>query len=493
MREFPYLSDGKASQPLHDRSSTNDHAEPWISVAFTKAQLAYHASTLCGFETEEIEKLKASHPTALPQDIPSLSSPEVSTNNDALKRRDRSNRPSRTNYTQYRTFLYRLYVYDTAMVKKKKHATAYAVARDIVHCCWRTDIERWLHGPEVQQQFPEVSHTEAPRPVLVRPGNIGKSQRRRKQRAGINLNRHQKSYEHLMSELRENFEASDPHTRASSTSENDGDVRLQNSLWTSLAKEEFQDGDESPGGIEDEYSRDHPVHVEPLKYTVKSEPHIASTSSRSEGSLYSIAERRFETNSQSQDRDSVAVVAVMPEQTATSNSKGDSIEGLAKATSGLRRSNSRNHQKCEDESGVAVSSGAVKNKEDSDRRSPKKESGSLSRSIDSGSTSWPRPYHESAGSGFIEDRNDHLPAPPALDASTHAANTETRKRKDPPAILGQSVVGKDTPVIAESSRKYSKNRQTIFPGLNREVKADINEAAKLLERKRPARRTGKSS
>lgn len=424
MREFPYLSDGKASQPLHDRSSTNDHAEPWGSVAFTKAQLAYRASILCGFETEEIEKLKASHPNGLSQSVPSLNSPEVSTNNDALKRRDRSNRPSRTNYGQYRTSLYRIYIDDQAMVERKKHATAYAVARDIVHCCWRSDMERWEHSPEAQpnpkqppdlglEQFPEAFNTKAPRPLLTRPHKTGKSKRGGKKRAGINLNQHQKSYEQLMSELREDFVVRDTGTRTSSTPKNEWNAGLRRSACTSLVKEESQHGDDSLGPIDDEHLREDSMHVGPLKYRMKGEPHTTAKSSSSEGSVYSTAERRFQ-------------------------------------------------------------------------RHP--------RSVDTGSTSWPRPRHDTATSEFIETRDGDLPAGPALATLPPATQADISKRKSAPAIpdgLEQNVVEEDTHAVAGSSRNDPGNRQTIFPGQDRKLKANITEAVNLL--KRPARRIGKPS
>lgn len=424
MREFPYLSDGKASQPLHDGTSTGDHADSWSSVGFKKAQLAYQASTLCGFETEEIEKLKASLPTELPQDMPSLSSPEVSTNNDALKRRDRSNRPSRTNYGQYRTFLYRVYVDDPTTVKRKKHATAFAVARDIVHCCWRSDTERWLHSPETQpnpkqppdlglEQFPKDSNTKAPRPVLTRPHKTGKSKRRRKERAGINLNQHQKSYEQLMSELREDFVVRDTGTRASSISKNEWNAGLRELGRTSFVKGESQYGNDSLGPIDDEHSREDSMHVEPVKYTMKGKPHTTSKSSSSEGSVYSTAERR-----------------------------------------------SQSHP----------------------------------RSVDSGSTSWPRLRDDTAMSEFIKTKDGDLPAGPALATSFPAIQPDISNRKSAPAIPGgleQNLVEEDTHVVAGSSRIDPGNRQTIFPGQDRRLKANITEAANLL--KRPARRIGKPS
>lgn len=421
MREFPYLSDGKASQPLHDGTSTGDHADSWSSVGFKKAQLAYQASTLCGFETEEIKEFKASLPTESSQEMPSRSSPEVSTNNDALKRRDRSNRPSRTNYGQYRTFLYRVYVDDPTMVERKKHATAFAVARDIVHCCWKSDIERWLHSPEAQpnpkqppdlglEQFPEVSNTKAPRPVLTRPHKTGKSKRERKQRAGINLNQHQKSYEQLMSELREDFVVRDTGTRASLTSKNEWNAGLRESARMSLVKEESQHGNDSLGLIDHEHLREDPMHVEPLKYRMKGKPHTTSKSSSSEGSVYSTAERRSQSHS---------------------------------------------------------------------------------RSVDSGSTSWPRPRHDTAMSEFVKTRDGDLPAGPAL---ATFPQRDISNRKSAPAIpdgLEQNVVEEDTHAVAGFSRNDPGNRQTIFPGQDRKLKANITEAANLL--KRPARRIGKPS
>lgn len=506
MREFPYLSDGKASRPLHDGTLTGNDTEPWSLMGPKKAQLAHQAFRFGGFETDEIEKLKASHPIEESQDVPSLVSPKVSTNHNALNRRDRSNRPSRTNYTGVRAFLYRSHVYDTAPVKQKKHATAYAVAREIVHCYWRPDIKRWLHGPEVQQESPDVdmeqfsraTHTEAPRSALTRPFSTEKiSKQGRKRRAGRNLNKNQKFYEMLMSELREDFAVRGAQTRANSTSQHEWNVGLQGSARISAVKEEVQQRDDFPESIENEHSKENSVYVEPLKYTVKAEPHTASESLRSEGSVYSVTERRlqseldlFETKSESQNRDSEAV---MPEQTTIPSPSKESIEKLARATCGLRESECKTEKQYEDDPAMAIESDAVEYREDSYRESPRKQSRGHSRSVDSGSTSWPRLHHDAAVSNSIEKRNGHQPTSPTLDAILPTTKIDIRKRKRAPATLrelGQSEAKEDALSAAESSRKDSTKRQTIFPGKNREVKADVAETANLLRRR--ARQVGKT-
>jgi hypothetical protein len=159
MRNFPYLSDGKASQPLQDKTQANDHTEFGGLFVTKRAQLAYLASKH-GFETDAMKKYKADHLTD--QDCPGFERPQVSCHDTPLEWKERSNRPSRASYGQYERFLHRKYVYDTSVSRQKKYATPYAIARDIVHCCWRSDIDRWQHGSEAQKriQYPntEDSH-----------------------------------------------------------------------------------------------------------------------------------------------------------------------------------------------------------------------------------------------------------------------------------------------------------------------------------------------
>ena len=173
-REFPWLTDGKASQPLHDRATANGHIEGRGLVAAKQAQLAYKASHV-GFETEEIERIKDGYPTEIPQDGPSPKKPELSCNDTPLRRKDRSNRPSRANYARDKSFLHRVYLYDNDMeaVERRSYATSYAIARDIVHCCCRPDDERWVRDVEMGHQTRssdnEKSHTKGLRQPMTRP------------------------------------------------------------------------------------------------------------------------------------------------------------------------------------------------------------------------------------------------------------------------------------------------------------------------------------
>jgi hypothetical protein len=144
MRNFPHLSDGKASQPLRNRLQVNHHTEFGGLFVTKRAQLACLASKH-GFETDAIKRYKAGHSTD--QESPVFETPQVSCHDTPLEWKERSNRPSRASYGQYQKFLRREYIYDTSVFERRKYATAYAIARDIVHCCWRPDIDRWLHNP----------------------------------------------------------------------------------------------------------------------------------------------------------------------------------------------------------------------------------------------------------------------------------------------------------------------------------------------------------
>lgn len=147
MRNFPCLTDGKASQPLQNGCPVDDHNEFRKLFSAKRAELAYLASKH-GFETDAIKKYKVDY--LIHEDIPAPENPEVSRNEFPLTWKERSNRPSRTNYIRCKDFLHRVYVYDTT-VEQKRYVTAYAIARDIIHCCWRPDVDRWVRRSEVQQ------------------------------------------------------------------------------------------------------------------------------------------------------------------------------------------------------------------------------------------------------------------------------------------------------------------------------------------------------
>lgn len=151
MRNFPCLTDGKASQPLQYGCPVDDHNEFRDLFPAKRAELA-HLASKHGFETDAIKKYKVD--SLIHADSPASENPEVSRNDCPLTWKERSNRPSRTNYIQCKDFLHRVHVYDTT-VEQKRYVTAYAIVRDIVHCCWRPDIDRWVRGPEVQQH-PQV-------------------------------------------------------------------------------------------------------------------------------------------------------------------------------------------------------------------------------------------------------------------------------------------------------------------------------------------------
>lgn len=266
MREFPYLSNGKASRPLQDGTSADHEDAPWSPMGLKQAQLAYQASNLGGFETDEIERFKASYPTEIPQDSPSLKKPEVSRNNEALRRKERSNRPSRTNYAQYRGSLHRVYVYDTSAVEQMKYVTAYAIPRDIVHGCWRPDIDRWLRDPEAQQQ-PQHSDREKPFSATY------KERRRKRTTATLKhkvskprnpRNDNQQVYSKLMREVADDFAVRDAHSEASPETQSKWNVEVPyRSARVNSIKEEF------PENLENEDVDVGLMSVQPLGFTVK--------------------------------------------------------------------------------------------------------------------------------------------------------------------------------------------------------------------------------
>lgn len=408
MREFPCLSDGKGSRPLQDRTSADNQTEPWSPIESKQAQLAYQASNLGGFETDEIERLKTSHQTEIPQDGPSPDMPEVSSNNNGLKQRERSNRPSITNYTLYRAFLYRVYVYDTSDVEQMKYATAYAIARDIVHCCWRPDIDRWLSDPEVQQQ-PQYPNTEKsfaatytkPRKRTTRPFKHKISKQRNPRADKNHLNDNQQLYRKLMFEVEADFAVRDAHTGAGTTTQNEWNVEPQKSARAASIKDESHLQNDVPEGYENEHIDLGLMSVQPLGFTVKNSLCSPSRTPKSEGSTYSIQSELglFEPASSSQNDGP-------SEQEDISRPEGSREAVLRSQTQSLRVSSVNTDHQCANKSASPITPAALEKWKDSSRDSPRKQSGSGSRSNDSESTSWPRLSYDKAVSGSTDKWKD---------------------------------------------------------------------------------------
>lgn len=408
MREFPCLSDGKASRPLQDGTTADNQTEPWSPVGPKQAQLAYQASNIGGFETDEIEKLKASHPMEIPQDAPSPDLPEISSNNDTLRRKDRSNRPSETNYPQFRRFLYRAYVHDTSAVEQKKHATAYAIARDIVHCCWRPDIDRWLRDVEVHEQ-PQyssmeksfnVTHTKGPRVRMTRPfkdeprvnprpqkfdkEKYKVSKQQNNQRADKNLNDNQQLYRRLMVEAEAEFAVRDTHSGASLTSETEWYGKPQKSARVTSIKEEVHLQDNISQGIENDHSDNGLMPTRPLEYTV-GKLRSSSGTQRSVESRYSIETDQFlepgqrikeeldllESTSISQGESSPSKQEYISELSFTGEAPNASTEEVAGSVGSPQMSDVNIDQQLANPSATSTIPAAIKNKASSTRKSPK--------------------------------------------------------------------------------------------------------------------------
>jgi hypothetical protein len=438
MREFPYLSDGKASRPLQDGTSADNQNEPWSPMGLKQAQLAYQASILGGFETDEIERFKASHPTEIPQDSPSLEKPEVSSNNEALRRKERSNRPSRTNYAQYRGSLHRVYVYDTSAVEQMKYVTAYAIARDIVHCCWRPDIDRWLRDPEVQQQ-PQyndmensfsATYREGPRKGTTETFKHKVSKPRNPRVEKKNLNDNQQVYSKLMREVAADFAVRDAQPEASPKTQNKWNMKKPyGPARVTSIKEEFQLQDDIQGDLGNEDIDVGIMSVQPLGFTVKKSLGSPSGTSRSEGSTYSTVSEliqhsesepgSFESTPRSQNgspserefmpglqNSREAVARYQTQSPIASEAPNKPIEEMAGVAGSLRVSGVKTDQQCAKSPVTSISPAGIENRKDSGLDSLRKQSGSASRSGDSGSTSWPKFSYDTIASGFTDRVND---------------------------------------------------------------------------------------
>ena len=552
MREFPYLSDGKASRPLQDGTSADNQNEPWSPMGLKQAQLAYQASNLGGFETDEIERFKASHPTEIPQDSPSLEKPEVSSNNEALRRKERSNRPSRTNYAQYRGSLHRVYVYDTSAVEQMKYVTAYAIARDIVHCCWRPDIDRWLRDPEVQQQ-PQYSdmeksfsatHPEGSRNRTTRPFKHKISKQRNRRVDKKHLNDNQQLYRRLMFEVEADFAVKDAHPGASPETSNERNVaEPQRSARATPIKEECQLQKDVPGDFEDEDIDVGLMSVRPLGFTVKKSLYSPSRTLRSKSSTYSTVSGLdqhleselglFESTSSSRNSSPSeqeyisrlqgsreAVVRYQTQDPIAVEVSNESIEKMAGAAGSLWVSAVKIDPQCAKKSVTSIIPAAIESRKHSSLDSPRNQSGSASRSGDSGSTSWPRISYDTIVSGFTDrvkdpqpadneqgpisarsplTANDSVPLKPTRHLHYHreflihqngTATPENRKRKrttvvpnvedDEVAERGRKATRSEdqnhecTAVVLDGKdNKVGGKRLTVFPkGLNGEVTSD---------------------
>lgn len=498
MREFPCLSDGKASRPLQDGTLADNQTEPWSPIGSKQAQLAYQASNLGGFETDEIERLKASHQTEIPQDGPSPDIPEVSSNNDGLRRRERSNRPSRTNYTLYRAFLYRVYVYDTSAVEQMKYATAYAIARDIVHCCWRPDIDRWLRDPEMQQQpqYPNTeksfaaTYTKGPRKRTTRPFKH-KTSKQRYPRAGKNhLNDNQQLYRKLMFEVEADFAVRDAHPGASPTTQNQWDVEPQRSIRATSIKDEPHLQNDVPEGYGNEDIDVGLMSVQPLGLTVKKSLCSPLRTPKSEGSTYSIVSEpgqhceselgSFESASSSQN-DSPS------EQEYISELQGSREAVVRSQTQSLRVSDVNTDQQCANKSATPIIPAAIKNRKYSSRDSPRKQSGSASRSDDSGSTSWPRLSYDTAVPGSTDrgkgpQTADIEPSPTSARSPRTANDSVPLKRSRRLHDRREFSIHNDRTVMPEDRRR---KRTTIVPyGKDGEVGGEERKATRSGDQKR---------
>ena len=454
MRNFPYLSDGKASQPLQDKMQVNDHTEFGGLFVTKRAQLACLASKH-GFETDAIKRYKADHLTD--QDRPALEKPQVTCHDTPLEWKERSNRPSRARYGQYQKFLYREHVYDTSIFEQKKYATAYAIARDIVHCCWKPDIDRWLHDPEAQQrtQNPNTedhihaSKTRRPRMRMTRPFNghpkvdprprgyeedkyrIRKQQNN--QRVGKGLNDNQETYRRLMVDAETEFAVRDTHSETSQAHRKVWSGESKNFARVNSIEEEFQlqDGimESVEDGFEDDVSDIGIVPIRPLEYIVKDRICSPPGTPRSERSNYSRDTDQFSGPIERIESELAALEDMsqshggwsMPEQECVSGLQGlheaalrdhtqspitrraptPSHEEIAGTTINSVVTDVTNRQRYVGEPAVANLPSAVRQKKNSSRELHRGQSGSASGSGNSGSTSWPRLHHDAPV--FIQD------------------------------------------------------------------------------------------
>ncbi|KAI3481364.1 hypothetical protein L1887_56331 [Cichorium endivia] len=146
MREFPYLQ-----RPLHDGTPANVECRYQRTVSAKQAQLASTAFAL-GFETDKIKRTKAGHATSVFQPGQISLTPELSCHDPPLKWKARRNRPLSSNYARDKDFLHRRYIFDTSNFERKSQATSFAMAKNLVHCCWGSGLEQQEPDPKSGHQ-----------------------------------------------------------------------------------------------------------------------------------------------------------------------------------------------------------------------------------------------------------------------------------------------------------------------------------------------------
>ena len=151
MREFPYLSEGKASRPLQDGTPADVECRYKGTVSAKQVQLASTAFAL-GFETDKIKRTKAGHATSVFQPGQISLAPELSCHDPPLKWKARRNRPLSSNYARDKDFLHRRYIFDTSNFERKSQATSFAIAKNLVHCCWGSGLEQQEPDPKSGHQ-----------------------------------------------------------------------------------------------------------------------------------------------------------------------------------------------------------------------------------------------------------------------------------------------------------------------------------------------------
>jgi hypothetical protein len=520
MRNFPCLSDGKASQPLQYGSSVDNHTEFRSLFPDKRAELACLASKH-GFETDAIKKYKLDHPTD--QFSPSPDKPGLSCNDSPLKWKERSNRPSRTNYIQCKEFLHRVYVDDTSSFKQKKYVTAYAIARDIVHCCWRPDIDRWVHDPEGQQQ-PQYSNKkrsfggnhDGPRQKMTRllGDHTEVDKRARKldsknrkvfmkaqdnQGAKKNLTDDQKAYEKLLFEVATQFASGEVPTRfgfgdanpgASATHREEEEADSNENHQVTPIKEELQQQDGVEESIESDAEDKTHMSPRPLAVTVKENPDRISNDDERRKEQEDLFDDPLspEDEPSSSEYEDIPMHEAVVRGPTQSPIAGDVLETSTKESP--RASYAQTEQQYANDTTMATTPDNMEHKKPSSRQSPRELSASVSWSGKSGSTSRARPRDNLTASETTDKWNGSQAdkeRPKAITIISHPTIIDSvPSRRE---ALHQSVfpggwagfVRGEATGAAPLDQQVSDNRQSMFPepGPYGTVKGDVRKSSRI--------------
>lgn len=534
MRNFPCLSDGKASQPLHYGNPINDPTEFRSLFSAKRAELACLASKL-GFETDVIKRYKVDNPVH--EDSPAPGDPEVSCNDCPLVWKQRFNRPSRTNFIQCREFLHRVHVYDAA-VEQKKYVTAYAIARDIVHCCWRPDIERWVHGPEArqQQQHPNKKRSfggthDGPRQKMTRlAGNHAEARsharklnrmnreaivkRRENQTTNENLTDDQQGYADLMEKLKAEidagFEFGDVatgfglegiHSGASATVYEEKDAGAKEQVRTTWVEEDTREQDELD--VESKTVQS----IQPLAATVEADSGRFSNISMTEGSDYSGANQRLDGDhplfdddwipageNDSSQQEVIPILQQTPEAILRRLTQSPSmLKPSSKAVS--LASDIQTEQQYANNADITTVHNGTEHKDRSSRHSNTRPSGSITESGGSESNTLAGHRDNAAVSGSNDERKNHQVSEERLQATitqtSRNIDEDSQRRAKYRTVFpvgARGVVKEEGTDVAPLDHELSENRHAIFsmfpgPGSSGKVKGDLKELSEILSPK----------